>query len=244
MSAGAGRGMPRGALVRPRRAARPAGSDLAARAPVGDPAAAALLGRRCCGSAGRARRRGPRPGARPGSRPPCREVGERVLARWRCRGAWSPRGGSRPATGRAGGSPWSTAVDTSRSGAQPGVVEDLVGVEVAEPDDERLVHQQRLELVVAPVHQRLGERGPRHGRRHRVEARGRPARAPRRPAASGVDHEHLADAVGVDAAQLAALGEETTSCGVLRRPRPWARPAAGGRVIAEVERRAARRCRA
>jgi hypothetical protein len=101
-------------------------------------------------------------------------------------------------------------------GAQPGIVEDLVGVEAAEPHDERLVEQQRLELLGAVVDQRLGERRPRHRRRHRVEAQLRELGCLFEQQVGG-DHERLGGALGVGHAELAALGEREDDLRVLGR---------------------------
>src|SRR5262249_11929998 len=98
--------------------------------------------------------------------------------------------------------------------AQPGAEEDLVAVDVADPGEELLVHQERLQLHVlrrdeppeaVPRHRVLERIDPevrqlRHLLLHTVELR----------------HEHLAERAWVDEAQLTALRERDHDVGVLR----------------------------
>ena len=139
--------------------------------------------------------------------------------------------------------------------AQPGGEEDLVGVEVADPGHELLVHEQRLQAGVV-LAQHDGEALPAHHVLDRVEAevgelvdalaqrrpvgrgRGRRAGGRRRPGAVGRrgGHEHLPEGPRVDVAQLAALGEGDHHVGVLGlgllgalHPQQLAAHARGGR---------------
>src|SRR3954469_1088935 len=89
--------------------------------------------------------------------------------------------------------------------AEPGVVEDLVGVDVADPGDELLVHQRGLELHV-PLRDQLAEVVPAHRALERVETEvGELVHLVLDAVEPG--HEHLAERARVDEPQLAALRE-------------------------------------
>ena len=89
--------------------------------------------------------------------------------------------------------------------AQTGFVEDLIGVEIADTDDEGVVEQQGLEFDIA-LQERPAELGPRHRFVDRIKTVilefgdlvGK---------RSGVDDEHLGSAAGIHQTKLTVLGE-------------------------------------
>src|SRR6478609_9588325 len=97
--------------------------------------------------------------------------------------------------------------------AQPGVMEDLVGVDVADAGDELLVHEPGLQLHVALGHQ-LAEVVPAHGALERVEAE-MSQLVDLVLDAVELGDEHLAERARVDEPQLPALGEGDDHVGVL-----------------------------